>query len=574
MKRSHQSRRRTAHVPRTVLVAGLALCVAGLACSVLGIGAGSSGDYAAAFEGPANPLAAVPELDSSHASSAVISGSGGTIEATGADGTHYTLSIPEGALVLEHEITLTPVRAVPDLPFDGLGGAVALEPAGLRFYEFAMLTIEPSEEITLAEQVTFGFETAGGDFHLQPLGLDQDAIQIFVLDSGTFGVGRADRSALLERLPTSPGDRFFHHLGDIFLRGRERGSHGGMAPELKSLFASFYASLVERIEAIAATGRGSTTAPDGLRMAGLEIGRPLAATASSCEEARQLFDLGLSEKLSVELGVAEGEGLDVPSDTLALKLAEACLQEAHQACVADRNLARLPEEYLGLYYLGELGLVSDGAVAQITALASGLMQKCYQFDLEFISIVTVKEEGTGGFESIMTSRVPLRLKPVADLATAIVFSELEVAGTATLENEITWEVEPGGCTITGVPGGTDIEVLKLPLVLSGTGLAEANLTYHTGDSTEGGTVHCPRATTSDMPTGGYWSNSYFALHIDELSMTQAPGAITSSGSIPIPYVATDWEMLGGDQIARKEYVRSQDQISEDTTLVLIHTPQG
>ncbi|MEX0788130.1 MAG: hypothetical protein WD040_04960 [Anaerolineales bacterium] len=571
MKGSRQSR-----LPRTVMVAGLALSAAGLACSVLGLG-GSSGDYADAFDSPANPLASAPELDSSHASSAVMSASGGTIEATGADGTHYTLSIPEGALALEHEITLTPVRAVADLPLNGLGGSVALEPAGLHFFEFATLTIAPAVEIPVGEQVTFAFEVAGGDFHFQPLALDPDAIQIFVLGSGTFGVGRADRSALLERLPTSPGDRFFHHLGDIFLRGREAGSDAGMEPELKSLFTSFYASVLERIEATAAAGSGTTTTPDGLQMASIEVGRPLAATASSCEEARQLFDLGLSEKLSVELGITEGAGLDTPSDALALKLAEACLDEAHEACVADHNLARLPEEYLGLWYLGELGLVSDGAVAQITTLASGLMEKCYQFDLEFISIVTVKEEGIGGFESIMTSSVPLRLVNL-DLPNDAAFNELEVAGMAPLTNEsITFEVEPGGCTITGVPGGADIEVLKLPLVLSGTGLADVNLTYLTGASTEGGITQCPQAETSDLPQGGYWSNSYFALHFDELSMAQGPGAITSpggiSGGIPIPYIASDWEIVGGDEVARKDYVRSQDQLSEDTTFVLIHSPQ-
>src|SRR3989337_1788198 len=115
MTRSRQSR-----LPRTVAVAGLALSAAGLACSVLGMG-GSSGGYAGAFDTSANPWAAAPELDSSHASSAAMSASGGTVEATGADGTHYTLSIPEGALALEHEITLTPVRAVADLPLDALG---------------------------------------------------------------------------------------------------------------------------------------------------------------------------------------------------------------------------------------------------------------------------------------------------------------------------------------------------------------------------------------------------------------------------------------------------------------------
>jgi hypothetical protein len=83
MKRSRQSRPRMAHVTLSITVAGLAPCAAGLACSTLGTGGGSSGDYAAAFEGPGNPLVAAYELDPSHASSAAISASGGTLGSVG-----------------------------------------------------------------------------------------------------------------------------------------------------------------------------------------------------------------------------------------------------------------------------------------------------------------------------------------------------------------------------------------------------------------------------------------------------------------------------------------------------------
>jgi hypothetical protein len=61
------------------------------------------------------------------------------------------------------------------------------------------------------------------------------------------------------------------------------------------------------------------------------------------------------------------------------------------------------------------------------------------------------------------------------------------------------------------------------------------------------------------------------MHADEISMTSDAAAL--SGALAIPYVARDWELLGGEEVARKEYVRSQAPISEDTTFTLIHSPQ-
>ena len=554
-------------------LAGLALAAAGLACSASSLGGGSSKDYTAVFDGPANPASVRPELDPSGASQAVISAAGGTIEATGSDGTRFTLSIPEGALPLAVEISLTPLRQMTDLPLDGLGGAVVIGPAELRLHQIATLTIEPAQDIPLAEQITFGFEAEGGDFYLQPPGADPDAVEILVLHSGGFGVGRAaagERQALLDRLPTSPANRFAHRLADVLLRARQQGLNAEIEGEVQALVAAYYDSFVRRVEAGGTPAQSN--ADHGRSALAVPPARPHGATSVGCDEARELFELGLEKKYLEELGIQEGPGFTVPPDDLVLQLAEACLAEAHEVCVADDNLARLSNEYLSLWVLGELGLASDAAVAQITTIASGLMEKCYRFDLEMTSIITVKEEGIGGYESVMTAKIPLRLEPVSDLASAIVSSELEVAGSGVLYNEsMTFEVAPGGCTITGIRGGGEFTVIKLPLILGGDGLTEVNLTYHPGDSTEGGTVHCPSATTSDMPTTGYWSTSYFAMHLDDLSMTSDAGAL--SGMLAIPYLARDWELLGGEEVARKEYVRSQDPISEDTTFTLIHTPQ-
>ena len=556
-----------------IALAALALAAAGLACSAASLGGGSSEDLSAVFDGPANPSSVRPELDLSAASRAVIAGAGGTIEATGSDGTRFTLSIPEGALPLAVEISLTPLRQVADLPLEDLGGAVVIGPVDVPFQEIARLTIEPALDIPLAEQITFGFEADGADFHLQLPGADPEAVEILVLHSGGFGVARAaagERQALQDRLPTSPANRFAHRLADVLLRARQLGVSAGIEGEIQSLVAAYYDSFVRRVAAASDPAQGNP-GQGSLRLA-VPAARPEGAISVGCDEARELFELGLQKKYLEELGINEGEGFTVPPDDLVLQLAEACLAEAHDDCVADDNLTRLPTEYLSLWLLGELGLASDAAVARITTIASGLMEKCYRFDLEMTSIITVKEEGIGGFESVMTAKIPLRLQPVDDLANAIVFSELEVAGSGVLYNEsMTFEVAPGGCDITGIRGGGEFTVIKLPLILGGDGLTEVNLTYHPGDSTEGGTVHCPSATTSDMPTAGYWSTSYFAMHLDDLSLTSDAGAL--SGMLAIPYIARDWELLGGEEVARKEYVRSQDPISEDTTFTLIHTPQ-
>ncbi len=265
-------------------------------------------------------------------------------------------------------------------------------------------------------------------------------------------------------------------------------------------------------------------------------------------EARELFELGLQKKYLEELGINEGEGFTVPPDDLVLQLAEACLAEAHEDCVADDNLTRLPTEYLSLWVLGELGLASDAALAQITTTARGLMEKCYRFDLEMTSIITVKEEGIGGFESVMTAKIPLRLKPVADLANAIVFSELEVSGSGVLYNEsMTFEVAPGGCTITGVRGGGEFDVIKLPLMLGGDGLTEVNLTYHPGRQYRERYGQLSAGHDVDMPTAATGAPPTSRMHVDDISMTSDAGALSDAGH-PVPSPAIG-RFLGGEEVS-------------------------
>jgi hypothetical protein len=115
-----------------------------------------------------NPLTVVATADPARAASARIGAAGGTLEATGADGTRYTLSVPPEALLYSEVITLTPVAAIAGMPFTASAlHAVSIAPEGLAFIDPATLTITPLAAPTAPRTVGFAFQGAGSEFHLR-----------------------------------------------------------------------------------------------------------------------------------------------------------------------------------------------------------------------------------------------------------------------------------------------------------------------------------------------------------------------------------------------------------------------
>lgn len=110
--------------------------------------------------------------------SKVIGPSGGEISVTASSGIVYTLTVPEGALLFEVPIKLSPISAIPDLPLSGgMDGAVLIEPEGIPLLAPATLTIFAPEGFTPTSgelSLGFSFEGEGGEFHLYPL-VEEDA---------------------------------------------------------------------------------------------------------------------------------------------------------------------------------------------------------------------------------------------------------------------------------------------------------------------------------------------------------------------------------------------------------------
>ena len=171
------------------------------------------------FQTPANPLTVAPTLDTAHAAKQlIVAANGGTITATGADGSIFTLLIPPNALLSDETITMTPVSAVGGLPIsNGLVAAVQSAPDGLHFEHAATLTIQPAVAAPVSQQVGFAYHGSGQEFYFQPLELTQ-AITIPVFHFSGVGVGQG--AAGNGGTPTSLEDRLDSAVAPLLAQER------------------------------------------------------------------------------------------------------------------------------------------------------------------------------------------------------------------------------------------------------------------------------------------------------------------------------------------------------------------
>jgi uncharacterized repeat protein (TIGR01451 family) len=130
-----------------------------------------------------------PTLDPALAATALIPTEGGTLQATAADGTRLTLTIPPGALSDATQITLTPVTAIANLLFTGgLLGAARLEPEGLQLAQPASLTLALPAPVSDPGRV-FGFlyDGLGANFDLLPVQVSGSTLSLPVAHFSTAG---------------------------------------------------------------------------------------------------------------------------------------------------------------------------------------------------------------------------------------------------------------------------------------------------------------------------------------------------------------------------------------------------
>jgi hypothetical protein len=183
-----------------------------------------------------SPRNVTVQLDKKQTASKMIPRAGGTLSLNASDGSKFTLDVPADALEADTLITMTAVKSLDGAPLaNNTPTAVQLEPSGLSFKELATLTIVPAKEIPIKEQIIFGYEGDGQDYHLAVIDPKSKEIQIKLMQFSGAGVGSGSDSAwasTLQLQADSAYTRLAQKLGELLQPARFGDEHSFAANEV------------------------------------------------------------------------------------------------------------------------------------------------------------------------------------------------------------------------------------------------------------------------------------------------------------------------------------------------------
>ena len=181
-----------------LVIVGVLLIAVSLSCKLFmpGQNKKTASGPAIDFTTPGKSLDVKVQLDKRHTASGKILPGGGTVSLTSADGSKFTLEVPAKALDAETTITMTALKSMDGAPLDNnTPTAVQLEPSGLFFNEMVTLTVVPAKEIPIKEQIIFGYERDGKDYHLALIDPKSKDIKIKLIEFSGAGVGSGSDAA-------------------------------------------------------------------------------------------------------------------------------------------------------------------------------------------------------------------------------------------------------------------------------------------------------------------------------------------------------------------------------------------
>jgi hypothetical protein len=189
------------------------------------------------------------QLDKKQTASVMVARTGGSVSLTGADGSKFRLEVPADALEADTTITMTAVKSIEGAPLDSkTPTAVQLEPSGLIFKEMATLTIVPAKEIPLKEQIIFGYEGDGKDYHLAAVDPKSKDIKIKLMQFSGAGAGSGSDSAWAANLQvqaSAASSRIWQKFGEFTQQDRK--VQFGIESEAPD-FAETYKAIMDEFE--------------------------------------------------------------------------------------------------------------------------------------------------------------------------------------------------------------------------------------------------------------------------------------------------------------------------------------
>ena len=561
---------------RLILILG-GMLLAAVAC----LGGSGSEDVSEALNPETQPVTVTTTVDQGRAVSAMIGPAGGSLTATGADGSRYVLEVPADALVVETEITMTPIESMDGLPLeDGLAAGVQLEPEGVSFYDFVTLTIEPAQAIPVEQQLPIGISGEMGAVYLPLIDMDPEIVRLRLTHFSSAGLSKgllSDLEPVRQRLGGDVETRVNSLMAAEVAWGRQQGKSG---PDLDAVT---YLLKVYREHV---------------------LDTRVKAAGESCAAAR----------LAMETTMAYGRWVQIfglPDDTVELwnelipPYARMCIQEEYELCRDEHIVHRILHVISHMEKLRYRSSLT-GEMDQIMAHAQDLAAKCLRFELEFESTARM-ESGDTYNESEVESTIEIQYgsgsgRPAVSGSSALVNTSYEVSDPA-----------GGSCKTTGNRGGGTFEVIQLNFKVATDGkddlighVEDVLLTYAPGITTETITASCSGMTFT-TPPAAIWSNTYMGVHQSEIGGSGGQEAAGGDQPPPIPkltipqiqslmqsgapptglgvedagpgatYTTRVWQVKGGELFAEKEWELSigagEGLMTEEGSFKLYHRPE-
>ena len=166
-----------------------------------GCGGGGGGGGGGA---PALSLSNV-KVDQGRAATATVGPEGGTLKATGADGSIYTLTIPENALLSDTVVSMYPATSIVGFPLAaGVRAGVHLTPEGLKLHGPATLTMDLVGAVDPKQLVGLAYQGNAQEQQLFPAVIAGQKVTFAIVHFSGYDLGNASANELIN-IPVFPG---------------------------------------------------------------------------------------------------------------------------------------------------------------------------------------------------------------------------------------------------------------------------------------------------------------------------------------------------------------------------------
>ncbi|KQP35276.1 hypothetical protein [Pseudorhodoferax sp. Leaf274] len=532
-----------------------------------------TGTGSAAIAVDTNPLRATLVADTARTVTQRMPLEGGTLSAIGADGSVYTLTVPNNALTEPTEISLTPLGS---LAVDGLASdaayGVQLGPDGAQFTNYVTLTITPppGASVPVERQLPIGWSGENNTVALAALDPTRRETSLKLLHFSGYALllARQGTNATLE--PAR------HRLG------------GDAEARLQSLTAERL--LQERQRQLLGQTPAELNLDDIFKAYDEEVLQPrIAAAGSSCAAGRLAIQTVLGRSRQRQL-------LGYPDDAysqsalygdIMVQATAACTREEYALCRDEHIVTRMLPYYLGLSRQAQLlGLAGSPGVADPAWLqdAEAATAKCLNFELQIDSQMVLTEGSDVDAHTVresVSARVPLPFNlgiafyasggsyvatspaavPLSSSGYSVTYGHTCASVNSTTPVDATvW----GSLGFTARQGGVaqraEVQDFYLTPAVAPTGLGSS---YSVTLSSPRNPTGCEQpSTTTDHES---WVTAAFPTWIQPFADPTLAMAIR------------DWRIVGGDVMATKEFTtRSDPDASENVTvntqMVLFHKP--